>query len=106
MGRHLRTHDSLGRFGGEEFLVVLPDTTVGEATAVAERLRAAVAAEPFVSGGRAMHVTVSIGVAMLSTVEAAVPLVVRADQAMYEAKGRGRNRVVLLGRDMDSPATG
>lgn len=106
MGRHLRTHDSLGRFGGEEFLVVLPDTTVEEAAAVAERLRAAVAAEKFASRGLTMHVTVSIGVAMLSGMAATEPLVVRADQAMYEAKGRGRNRVVLLGGGVRSPATG
>ena len=61
----LRAQDSMGRFGGEEFLVVLPETSLKEAIGVAERLRAAAAAEVYVSKGLVLRLTVSIGIAML-----------------------------------------
>ena len=90
----LRHGDVLGRWGGEEFLVVLPDTDATAAVDVAERLRASVASEPIFlgSGGDAITATVSVGV---STSTDAIPevLVHTADKAMYTAKAEGRNRV-------------
>jgi diguanylate cyclase (GGDEF)-like protein len=98
----LRLSDALGRFGGEEFVVLLIDTELPEASIVAERIRQGVA-EPAVvlSDGTSLNVTVSIGVAALgmeaageSVDGAAQGFVARADHALYAAKQNGRNRVV------------
>ncbi len=88
MGTHLRAEDQLGRLGGEEFLVLLPDTDAGAAQHVAEKLRAEVA------GARTpVAVTVSIGVATWDG-EAPEDLLHRADEALYAAKDAGRDRVM------------
>jgi len=91
----LRAVDSLGRYGGEEFLVVLPHTSVDDARQTAERLRHAIANPPFHAAGREMTVTVSIGVAAYpSTADTPDALIREADAALYRAKQAGRNRVV------------
>jgi diguanylate cyclase (GGDEF)-like protein len=82
VGRGLRGSDVFGRFGGEEFLLVLPDTDPAGAKVLAERIRAAVAAET--------RVTVTIGVAQHAGGDAAAVLA-RADQALYRGKAAGRN---------------
>jgi two-component system, cell cycle response regulator len=88
MGTHLRAEDQLGRLGGEEFLVLLPDTGAGAAHHVADKLRAEVA------GARTpVPVTVSIGVATWDG-EAPEDLLHRADEALYAAKQAGRDRVM------------
>jgi diguanylate cyclase (GGDEF)-like protein len=88
---HLRTGDLVSRQGGEEFLVILPDTPPVGAMQVAERLREAVAALT----GLPKTVTVSIGVAACLQDETAANLVARADTALYRAKSSGRNQVIL-----------
>ncbi|HLX39574.1 MAG TPA: diguanylate cyclase [Ktedonobacteraceae bacterium] len=92
----LRAGDTVGRFGGEEFLVLLPETSQEEARIVAERLRSAVAASPLAihEVEHGVAVTVSIGVATYPT-DGATATEVReqADQAMYWAKRLGRNQV-------------
>jgi diguanylate cyclase (GGDEF)-like protein len=90
----LRKTDIAGRYGGEEFLVLLPDTDLEEATSLAQRLNQKIAQEvvtPEQSSPRA--VTVSIGVALLAPDESGEELIQRADQALYRAKQSGRNRV-------------
>ncbi|BFI95182.1 MAG: GGDEF domain-containing protein [Rhodanobacter sp.] len=90
----MRQHDRFGRFGGEEFLVVLPDTDLEHGLMVAERLRAKVADAVFVVGDAKIKITVSLGVSALRANEAvAGTLVQRADSALYRAKQAGRNRV-------------
>lgn len=101
----LRLSDAFGRFGGEEFVVLLIDADTDDAIRVAERIRQGVAGEPLVlSDGSNLDVTVSIGVASLSDrirnepVEAtAKEFIARADQALYQAKAAGRNQVVADG---------
>jgi two-component system cell cycle response regulator len=88
MGTHLRAEDQLGRLGGEEFLVLLPDTHAGAAQHVAEKLRAEVA-----QADGPVSVTVSIGVATWDG-EAPEELLHRADEALYAAKDAGRDRVM------------
>ncbi|MGJ4803589.1 diguanylate cyclase [Luteimonas sp. SDU82] len=84
------------RYGGEEFLMMLPGTAVVEALEMAEELRATFESLQVVSAGQVMRTTLSIGVAGCPEHgRDAQPLVLRADQALYEAKLRGRNRVVL-----------
>jgi two-component system cell cycle response regulator len=91
----LRTVDSLGRYGGEEFLVVLPHTGEEESRQTAERLRQAIADRPFHAAGHEFPLTVSIGVASYpSTAETPDALIREADAALYRAKEGGRNRVV------------
>jgi two-component system, cell cycle response regulator len=100
----LRLSDALGRFGGEEFVVLLIDADLTNASMVAERIRASMAGAPVdLSNGMSMPVTVSIGVAMLENYEREQPieavaqaLVGNADAALYRAKQGGRNRVVAL----------
>jgi two-component system, cell cycle response regulator len=95
--RQVRSVDLVGRLGGEEFLVVMPETNSAGAAVVAERLRAAVADEPFVlpAGGKSLPITVSIGVAVTGDGQEGLEDVLkRADDALYAAKNAGRNRVV------------
>jgi len=94
---NVRAVDMPCRMGGEEFVVVMPDTEGHDARLIAERVREAVAEAPFpLPDGTALTVTVSVGVSSLrglgDTLEA---LIKRADEAVYEAKQAGRNRVVL-----------
>jgi diguanylate cyclase (GGDEF)-like protein len=98
----LRMSDALGRFGGEEFVVLLIDADLDSADIVAQRIRASVADRPFLlPEGQGLSVTVSIGVAALEDFErehaieeVAQELVAQADGALYQAKHQGRNRVV------------
>ena len=96
---NLRNFDLVARYGGEEFVVLMPDTSLDLAQAVAERLRARVAEQPFEipEKGLDLPVTISIGVAgLLPGDESGEALLARGDQAMYAAKRAGRNRVVTL----------
>lgn len=91
----LRTVDVLGRLGGEEFAVMLPETAAGHALEVAERLRDAIAGTEIASANTpAFHFTASIGVASADENDASVDEIIkRADQALYKAKHAGRNKV-------------
>lgn len=93
----LRTSDVLGRIGGEEFLIWLPETSIEAAMALAERLRAAVADLQFELGGDPQTITVSIGAAARTTADLQPEMLIRrADRALYVAKHAGRNRVAAL----------
>lgn len=101
----LRSGDVAYRFGGEELLLIMPDTTLGEAMTASERVRDAVqrAAIPHPDGIGGL-LTVSIGLAADHGEAAA--LLARADTALYEAKHDGRNRVIAAGATADKPAIG
>ncbi|MER9685811.1 PleD family two-component system response regulator [Mesorhizobium sp. M0139] len=95
--KNVRGIDLACRFGGEEFVVVMPDTDGAVAEKVAERIRAEIAQLPFAIGpeGKAIEVTVSVGVSsVLKGADTVAALMKRADVALYEAKSGGRNRVV------------
>jgi len=90
----LRAADVLGRLGGEEFAILLPDTDLSGALVVAERVRAAVASSAVQeSEGRRINLTISVGVAQMQGDESLESLLKRADLALYAAKDRGRNQV-------------
>lgn len=92
----LRESDSSYRFGGEEFTVILPETRSQEAAAVAERIRHTFEEHPFKPEGQEpIFVALSAGVAELQPNEHATTLIERADSAMYEAKMRGKNQIVV-----------
>jgi diguanylate cyclase (GGDEF)-like protein len=94
VNEHTRLGDVLGRTGGEEFTVLLPDTTVDEAEALAERLRLQVSLDPLQFTAGATRVTLSVGIAVLTASDAhAEAALVRADLALYAAKEAGRNAV-------------
>jgi diguanylate cyclase (GGDEF)-like protein len=94
--RSIRAGDTAARYGGEEFLCVLPDCDRDQALRVAERIRAATQAHLFQHEGKKANVTVSVGV--VTDYKSAdgnyQHLIHLADQALYEAKKKGRNRVV------------
>jgi diguanylate cyclase (GGDEF)-like protein len=91
--RVLRSSDVRCRYGGDEFLIILPDTPLVGAQVVAESVRRAIATLTMVSGTRTIAVTVSVGVAAAGLAELGVTaLIERADQALYEAKREGRDR--------------
>jgi diguanylate cyclase (GGDEF)-like protein len=94
--RVLRSGDVLGRYGGEEFLAVVPHATKADLVLLAERIRAALDAVRVEVGGGSVAMTVSIGAALWSECKPAhsSALVALADERMYEAKARGRNRVI------------
>lgn len=93
----LRPYDSVGRYGGEEFLIVLPGCDVPTATVLAERLRNHVACKPFQTEEGQITVTLSVGVVSRDAEEGESPahLLREADRAMYSAKSAGRNRTML-----------
>jgi two-component system cell cycle response regulator len=93
----IRNIDLACRYGGEEFVVVMPETDIAVAAMVAERLRRRIASERFSiqQGAGSLEVTISIGIAALNDAyDNAATILKRADQALYRAKRHGRNRVV------------
>ncbi|MFN7101737.1 MAG: PleD family two-component system response regulator [Pseudorhizobium sp.] len=93
----VRGADLACRYGGEEFVVVMPDTNADTASMIAERLRSLIENEPFIlrSSGTKLHITASLGIACNDKgAETPEQLLKQADKALYEAKNGGRNRVV------------
>ena len=94
--KSIRGIDLACRYGGEEFVVVMPDTDLGVATIVAERIRRRIAGEPFPveKGAKSLEVTISVGIAArVGPQDNASQILKRADEALYRAKRDGRNRV-------------
>ena len=90
----LRPSDSIGRFGGEEFVVLLPETTLEAGKLAIERLQRELTKQFFLANNEKLLITFSAGVAQLRPGESEAEVVKRADQAMYRAKAAGKNRVV------------
>lgn len=92
----LRDLDIVGRIGGEEFAILMPDTDIDHSIQAAERLRATIASTQVSPNGvEPFHITVSLGVATLIDKDASIDtLLNQADQALYQAKNEGRNRVI------------
>lgn len=100
LGSLLRTGDLAARFGGEEFVVALPQTDLDVASQVAERIRATLAAQEVQFEGEFIHFTASLGVALVSAEELNISdgihsALGRADHALYQSKREGRNRVTV-----------
>ncbi|RMD86984.1 MAG: GGDEF domain-containing protein [Alphaproteobacteria bacterium] len=97
LSANLRPTDLVARFGGEEFVIIFPDTQVADAAVAAERVREAVAAEELVmpDGTALPSVTISMGVSQLAPGMSVPELLKTADLAMYRAKQAGRNRVTV-----------
>ena len=98
---YVRRNDIVSRWGGEEFLVIFSEIKLTAARIVAERLRGRLANTPKVEGGPD-HISVSIGLSMLGPGITAEALIEQADQALYRAKARGRNRVEVAGEERRS----
>jgi diguanylate cyclase (GGDEF)-like protein len=93
MFANIRTIDRFGRYGGEEFLLILPDTAEQSAARILDRLRAIVAELDWSAFSPGMQVTISAGLATLRQNETSDTFLARADSALYASKARGRNRI-------------
>jgi diguanylate cyclase len=93
MFANIRSIDRFGRYGGEEFLLVLPDMTVDGAVRALDRLREIIADLDWSAFSPGMRVTISAGVATLRPDETPDTFLARADSALYSAKAKGRNRI-------------
>lgn len=93
----IRGQDFLARYGGEEFTILLPETDIENAALLAQRICDEIAAKAYQDGAQPIFITISIGVSEVEDSDDDVgELIYRADKALYEAKKRGRNRVVIL----------
>jgi len=93
MSSSVRTYDTVGRYGGEEFLIVVPNADASGTTAVAERIRIGISERPIITDAGPVSITASLGLAV-STLDAETRELLRsADEALYSAKAHGRNRV-------------
>lgn len=93
MSSVLRPYDSIGRYGGEEFIVVFPSCDVESAAAVAERIRRAISVGPVITQSERISVTASIGIAEARQSQDSDSVIREADHALFRAKQAGRNRV-------------
>ncbi len=93
MRQRLRRIDSLGRYGGEEFVAVLPDCTLEQARQIFDEIRQRFSALPFHAGSRVFNVSLSAGISQTDGHSSPTALLERADQALYAAKHNGRNQV-------------
>jgi len=102
MAAAMRPYDLIGRYGGEEFLIVLPGCDEGETRRFCERLRGHIADEPVAKNGEEISVTISVGAVVHdhSAPADAQSLLHAADQALYRAKRGGRNRVEVAPPDV------
>jgi two-component system cell cycle response regulator len=97
----IRSIDIPGRFGGEEFVVILPNTNSGDAFAIAERVRKGISSEPFKledenKAIQKVSITISIGISCIEKGETDEEVYRTADTALYQAKNEGRDRTVLF----------
>lgn len=91
----LRQSDIVGRFGGEEFILLLPDTNIEQAVVVVNRVRQKLESSPLVAGGTIINLTGTFGVTQVTEADAQIEDVIRrADKALYDGKNAGRNQVV------------
>jgi diguanylate cyclase (GGDEF)-like protein len=110
LAANVRATDTVARLGGEEFVLLLPDTTLAGALALAEKIRVALAKKPLDADGQAIAVSASFGVSGLPAGRRASmeQLLTSADHALYDAKHKGRNRVEAatceVARGPDGPA--
>jgi two-component system, cell cycle response regulator len=94
--RMIRQKDALGRYGGEEFALLLPGTSLQIAVDVAERIRSTIEKHNYQFDGKPISVTISLGVAAMdSTTKSSEDLLAHSDKALYDAKNQGRNRVCV-----------
>jgi diguanylate cyclase len=93
--KNLRSTDFIARFGGEEFVALMPETSTSEAKIVAEKMRIKIEESPFNFKKEPVQITVSFGISEFAEGESADEVFSRADKALYEAKDKGRNRVQL-----------
>jgi diguanylate cyclase (GGDEF)-like protein len=106
MRASLRPDAMLARYGGEEFCALVPVDRMSDAHAVAERLRQQVMNRPFGFAGFEIRSTISIGVALAHAEQPLSKTIEEADQALYQAKRSGRNRIAIFGETpMPKPAT-
>ena len=91
----VRANDYFARFGGEEFVIILQATPLKTAQEVAERIRQTVEAHPFIFDGKTIKLTISIGISTKSATDNWDKIYHRADQALYQSKQAGRNRVTI-----------
>jgi len=97
---NLRPYDSLCRYGGEEFLICLPNTTIESSHAIVERIRLELSRQEMcVPEGGCVTMTASFGIAPMSTASDLDETIKQADKALYQAKSGGRNRVVVWQED-------
>lgn len=95
MRKSLRDVDFIGRYGGEEFIILMPETNAQEALAATEKLRTKVEASPFNFRKERVPITMSFGISEFQTLEDGETVFERADKALYQAKAEGRNRCVV-----------
>lgn len=105
LSRNCRQTDFVSRYGGEEFVMLLPDTNVAQALFVAEKLRKIVEKTRFRVNDEHLSITVSCGVAQINEGDSTDTLFDRADKALYQAKKEGRNRCCTLGNPLDKSST-
>ena len=96
--QNIRREELLGRYGGEEFVVVMPEVDSSGAFQLAEKLRKTVESTVFKSGEAELPITISVGVATLGAEESVKAFIDTADQALYKSKEDGRNRVTIGGQ--------
>lgn len=96
--KELRDYDTAARFGGEEFIAVVPEASMTEAATIAERIRKAIERAVFNESGDALKITVSLGLATFPApeIDSAEDLIREADKALYRAKTKGRNRIEAM----------
>ncbi|EPJ55670.1 MAG: hypothetical protein OFPI_02800 [Osedax symbiont Rs2] len=98
----IRSSDILGRYGGEEFAIIMPDTSIRDAMMVAEKIRLAVSTKAFTQGSVQHRTSISIGVAEYKHLDDTVmQMISRADRALYGSKNSGRNKVVMENQNIN-----
>ena len=101
---NMRAVDVVSRYGGEEFMVAMPNTNAADALIAADRVRALIAGTPIFVDGQALHITTSAGVAQIQEGEQLRDIFKRADSALYKAKLGGRNQVKVAGETEQAAA--
>ena len=101
---NMRAVDVVSRYGGEEFMVAMPNTNAEDARIAADRVRGLIAGTPVFVDGQALHITTSAGVAQIKAGEQLRDIFKRADSALYKAKLAGRNQVKVAGETEQAAA--